>query len=76
VKVAEGKVYKLRKALYGLKQASRAWFSRIKSYFFKEGFERNLGDHTLFIKKNGGGILIVSLYVDDLIFIGNDEKLF
>jgi hypothetical protein len=35
----EGKVYRLKKALYGLKQAPRAWFSRIESYFSKEGFK-------------------------------------
>jgi len=35
----EQMVYKLKKALYGFKQAPRAWYSRIKSYFMKEGFE-------------------------------------
>lgn len=36
-----------------------------------------MSDHTSFTKKNGnGGILIVSLYVDDLLFIGNNEQLF
>lgn len=40
----------------------------------KEGFERCDFEHTLFIKTGDGGkILIVSLYVDDLIFTGNDE---
>lgn len=33
----EDKVFKLRKALYGLKQAPRAWYSKIESYFLKEG---------------------------------------
>lgn len=41
VKGEEDKVYKLRKALYGLKQAPRAWYSRIESYFIKEGFEKS-----------------------------------
>ncbi|RVX17651.1 Retrovirus-related Pol polyprotein from transposon TNT 1-94 [Vitis vinifera] len=73
----EHKVYKLKKALYGLKQAPRAWYSRIEAYFIKEGFERCSCDHTLFIKTGDGGkILIVSLYVDDLIFTGNDESMF
>ena len=66
----EHKVYKLKKALYGLKQAPRAWYSRIEAYFIKEGFERCSCDHTLFIKTGDGGkILIVSLYVDDLILL-------
>jgi hypothetical protein len=67
----EYKVYKLKKTLYGLKQAPR------EAYFVKEGFERCNCEHTLFIKTgNGGKILIVSLYVDDLIFTGNDESMF
>jgi len=73
----EYKVYKLKKALYGLKQAPRAWYSRIEAYFIKEGFERCNCEHTLFIKRGDGGkILIVSLYVDDLIFTGNNESMF
>lgn len=73
----EQKVYRLKKALYGLKQAPRAWYSWIESYFTKEGFERCPYEHILFIKAGGGGkILIVCLYVDDLIFTGNDEHMF
>lgn len=69
----EEKVYKLKKALYGLKQAPRAWYSRIESYFAREGFKRCPSEHTLFTKeKDGGKCLIVSLYVDDLIYTGND----
>lgn len=71
------KVYKLKKALYGLKQAPRAWYSKIESYFIKEGFEKCPSEHTLFVKTNSEKkILIVSIYVDDLIFTGNDEQLF
>lgn len=71
----EDKVYRLKKALYGLKQAPRAWFSRIEGYFKKEGFQKSNYDHTLFLKKNGDKLLVVSLYVDDLIYTGNDEHL-
>lgn len=73
----EHKVYRLRKALYGLKQAPRAWYSRIEAYFIKEGFEKCYCEHTLFMKSaDNGKLLIVSLYVDDLIFTGNDEDMF
>lgn len=76
IKGNEEKVYKLRKALYGLKQAPRAWFSKIESYFVKERFEKCDLEHTLFIKSGKQGqILIVSLYVDDLIFTGNFESM-
>ncbi|CAL8134096.1 unnamed protein product [Prunus armeniaca] len=72
----EHKVYKLNKALYGLKQAPRAWYSKIEAYFAKEGFEKCYCEHTLFTKsKEGGKLLIVSLYVDDLIFTGNDMSM-
>ncbi|KAG7553691.1 GAG-pre-integrase domain [Arabidopsis suecica] len=72
----EHKVYKLIKALYGLKQAPRAWYSKIEAYFSKEGFQRCEYEHTLFVKTEAGNkILIVSLYVDDLIYTGNDESL-
>lgn len=74
VENAEGKVYKLRKALYGLKQAPRAWFSRIDSYFREMGFEKDVSEQTLFTKVDKqGNYLIISLYVDDLIYTGNDE---
>ncbi|MCH86005.1 copia-type polyprotein, partial [Trifolium medium] len=76
-KEGKNKVYKLRKALYGLKQAPRAWYSKIESYFVQEKFEKCHHEHTLFVKQSGQGkILIVSLYVDDLIYTGNDEEMF
>lgn len=70
----EHKVYKLKKALYGLKQAPSAWYRPIEAYFLKEGFEKYDYEHTLFVKKEKEDkVLIVSLYVDDLIFTRNDE---
>lgn len=76
IKGQEQKVYKLNKALYGLKQASRAWFSRIEGYFLKEEFLRSNAEQTLFIKEdNKGSILYVNVYVDDLIYTGNNPKM-
>lgn len=66
-------MYKLRRALYGLKQAPRAWFNQIEAYFIREGFKKSSHDHTLFVKKVQEKIIIVSLYVDDLIYAGNDS---
>ena len=62
-------MYKLQKALYRLKQAPRTW-----SYFIKERFESSSSD-LLLIKRKEGKILIVRIYVHDLLFTGDDEKL-
>jgi hypothetical protein len=75
-KGGENMVYKLKKALYGLKQAPRAWYSKIESYFCFEKFEKCAHEHTLFVKHGDNSkILIVSLYVDDLIYTGNDSQM-
>ncbi|GKA89061.1 retrovirus-related pol polyprotein from transposon TNT 1-94 [Tanacetum coccineum] len=71
----EAKVYRLKCALYGLKQAPRAWFNRIESYFIREGFKKSCHDYTLFIKKVWNKVIIVSLYVDDLIYAVNDPMM-
>jgi len=71
----EDKVYKLNKALYGLKQAPRTWFSRIESYFQKEGFTKSRHDYTLFVKKKEEKMIMVCVYFDDLIYVGNDEEM-
>jgi len=41
----------------------------------REGFEKCSSEHTLFTKSKGGKILIISLYVDDLIFTGSDVSM-
>ena len=63
--------------MYGLKQAPRAWYSHIEAYFLKEGFHKCPYEHTLFTKVyDKNKILIISLYVDDLIFTGSDVAMF
>jgi hypothetical protein len=65
----------LNKALYSLKQAPQAWYNKIEACFAK-GFKKFHCEHTLFTKlKEEGKLLIVSLYVDDLIFTMNDNNM-
>ncbi|GJS05933.1 integrase [Tanacetum coccineum] len=72
----EHKVYKLEKALYGLKQAPRAWYSKIDEFFHENGFERIPNEPTLYVKRQGTqGIMLVSLYVDDMIYTGSSLQL-
>ena len=61
--------------MYGLKQAPRAWYSRIDDYFINRGFQRSQSEPTLYIKTQGDKRLIVSLYVDDLIYTGNNKTM-
>ena len=75
VKGQEDKVYLLKKALYGLKQAPRAWYSRIDEHLHNLGFVKSLSEATLYVKGTDANLIIVSVYVDDLLVIGSDEKL-
>ena len=76
VKGEEDKVLKLKKALYGLKQAPRAWNTRIDKYFKGKNFIKCPYEHALYIKNQNNDILIACLYVDDLIFTGNNPSMF
>eukprot|EP00253_Pinus_taeda_P030394 PITA_30394 len=71
----EHKVCKLKKTLYGLNQAPRAWYNRIYSYLLDNEFDKCEGEPTIYIKEKDGKIVIVVLYVDDVIFTGNDDQL-
>eukprot|EP00252_Welwitschia_mirabilis_P022462 TRINITY_DN607_c0_g1_i3.p1 TRINITY_DN607_c0_g1~~TRINITY_DN607_c0_g1_i3.p1 ORF type:complete len:1070 (-),score=207.18 TRINITY_DN607_c0_g1_i3:857-3973(-) len=71
----ESYVYLLKKALYGLKQAPRAWFSRLDHYLKQQGYVKCSSDNTLYKKEANGKRLFVLIYVDDIIFAGNDDRL-
>jgi len=71
----EHHVYKIKKALYGLKQAPRAWYTPIDGYFQNFEFMRSKNEPTLYSKREGNQILLISLYVDDLIYMGSDSIL-
>ncbi|KAI3815303.1 hypothetical protein L1987_14966 [Smallanthus sonchifolius] len=69
------KVFKLDKALYGLHQAPRAWYETFSGYLLSNNFRRSAIDQTLFIKNEGGEILLLQIYVDDIIFGSTKKKL-
>jgi len=68
----EHMVCKLRKALYGLKQAPRAWYAKIDAFLTSQGFTNSPTESTLYIKSDGGDILVIILYVDDMLLTGTD----
>ncbi|KAI3676809.1 hypothetical protein L1987_86422 [Smallanthus sonchifolius] len=69
------KVLKLDKALYGLHQGPRAWYETLSGYLLSNNFRKGAIDQTLFIKDEGGEILLVQIYVDDNIFGSTRKKL-
>eukprot|EP00253_Pinus_taeda_P015174 PITA_15174 len=68
-------VCQLNKSLYGLKQAPQAWYAKMDSFLLETGFSRFHSDNTIYTKKVGKSLIILILYVDDIILIGNDPNL-
>jgi Reverse transcriptase (RNA-dependent DNA polymerase) len=71
----EHKVLRLKKALYGLKQAPRSWNTRIYIYFKQNGFNQYPFKEAIYVKARKDELLIIALCVDDLIFMGNSQRL-
>ncbi|GJV81583.1 retrovirus-related pol polyprotein from transposon TNT 1-94 [Tanacetum coccineum] len=53
-------VYNLKKALYGLKQAPWAWYDLLSSFLLSQKFSKGAVDPTLFTRKEGKDILLIS----------------
>ena len=47
-----------KKALYGLKQTPRAWYDRLIHYLVSHRFTGGKSDQTLFIKREGGELIV------------------
>uniref|UniRef100_A0AAV1TEW2 Integrase catalytic domain-containing protein n=1 Tax=Peronospora matthiolae TaxID=2874970 RepID=A0AAV1TEW2_9STRA len=62
----------LRKSLYGLKQAGRLWIQLLHARLFDVGFQQCVSDMCFYWKKDGRGLVIVGVYVDDLLATGTD----
>ncbi|CAM8947776.1 unnamed protein product [Rhodiola kirilowii] len=69
------RVYKLKKALYGLKQAPRAWYERLTQFLISMGYTRGGIDKTMFVRKDNKHFIIAQIYVDDIVFGSNSQKM-
>lgn len=67
------KYVKLNKSLYGLKKSPKYWNDKFNSVIMKQNFNRSHNDSCLYTKCNGVSKTYVLLYVDDLLFFGNDK---
>ena len=64
---------KLLHALYRLRQAARAWWLELKKSMQELGFKCVYADSGIFVfKSKHGDIVIISIYVDDGLFTGNN----
>jgi hypothetical protein len=63
----EGNVLCLHKALYGLRQAPRACNAKLNSTFRRMDFEQSPHEAVVYRRGNGGNVLLVGVYVDDLV---------
>jgi hypothetical protein len=73
--VVKGKqelVCKLKRCLYGLKKSPRMWYQKFDTYTLSLGFMRSKYDHCIYSKEEGGSFIHVTLYVNDMLLIGNN----
>jgi hypothetical protein len=73
--VVKGKkdlVCKLKISLYGLKPSPRMWYQKFHTYILSLGFLRSKVDHCIYSKEEGVCFVYVSLYVDNMLLIGNN----
>ena len=66
-------VCKLQRSLYGLKQAPRACFDRLSQFLLYIGFTCSKAGSSLFIYKINTIIVLMLVYVDDVVIIGNNN---
>jgi len=53
---------KLQQSIYGLKHSPRAWFHHFSSAMKKYGFQQSNSDHTLYLKHQGGKVMMTSCH--------------
>jgi hypothetical protein len=70
----EQKVLKLQKALYGLRQAPDAWNAKLNSSLVELGFTRCRTKHDMYTRVRSSSRLVVGIYVDDLLIMGECMK--
>ena len=69
-------VCRLKKSLYGLKQALRQWYKKLDSFMVGHGYTRTDANPCVYVKKfPNGKFIILLLYVDDMLIVGQDANM-
>ena len=69
-------VYTLKKSLYGLKKAHKAWYGRLTKFLVNNGYRKRATNKTLFVKEEGGKLMIAHVCVNDIVFWGCQTRWF
>jgi len=56
-----------------LKQTPKAWSDKISQYLVTSGFQTSNANFSLYVKKTDHGIIVIVIYVDDLVIIGDSD---
>ena len=68
-------VCRLKKSLYGRKQAPRQWYRKFDSFMTSNGYKRTSADPCVYFRKfPDGNFIILLLYVDDMLIVGQDAE--
>lgn len=70
----EDRFYVLHKALYGLRQAPRAWNMKLDQVMEEMRFKKCMKDPSLYHKNEGGDLLLIAIYFDDVFVMGTSLK--
>ena len=70
------KVCRLQRSIYGLKQASSSWNMKFDETIRSYDFIKNQDEPFVYKKIGGNAITFLVLYVDDILFIGNDVGMY
>ena len=68
-------VMKFKKSLYGLRQSPENWFGTMDDHLSSTGFRSLKSDPCVYEFEYKTGTAILTLYVDDILLLGNNKEL-
>jgi len=74
LEIPEGMVLQLNQAVYGTKQGGHVWYEDVCGTMAEMGYTRIKADHTVFIRRRGDVLSIITLYVDNFKLVGPPDS--